>query len=336
MMPATANPYYFQGPIKEPARFFGRRQELQTTFEAVYEAASLWLVGERKCGKTSFLYRILDHEVQAEHLPADHPLLFVYIDCRSGIETSRQLFREAFRLVMAQEPSFRFEPTRELDSFQIQDYLYRLAPKRLVLLLDNFDYTVASEHFLLDDHDFLKSVTSRSNVSIVAVTRPMGTKSEIETSPFFASLLRDDFGAFTHEEFEKFIQVTSTQSGVQLEDYREKILDLAGYFPYFVQLACSLYFEAITGQRFGQVDKHTAIRQEFTAQVQNDFALMWQDLNPDEREALRVLTEQGRVRETLHVRRLRARGYIVEDKLFSSVFRDFVLQQRVGSEPATG
>lgn len=335
MMPARENLYYFQGPIKEAARFFGRRRELRTILQEVYGAVSLWLVGERKCGKTSLLYRVLDPKVQAEHLPADHPLVFVYVDCGSGIETLGQLFHEAFRRVAVQEPSFSFEQTRELDRLQIRDCIDELAPKHLVLLLDNFDY-VATEHFSLEDLNVLKEVIiSRPNISIVVASRPMGTKSAIELSPFFTYVRREDFGSFTQDEFEEFIQKTSAQSGVQLEDYQAKILDLAGHFPYFIQLACSLYFEAITEQRFEQVGVHAAIRQEFTAQVQDDFALMWGDLNPDEREVLRVLAEEGSVEETFHVRRLRARGYIVENRLLSSAFKDFVMRQRVGQEPAT-
>jgi len=65
----STNPFTYGNPISDPARFFGRRAEVEQVYtrllNAEFESSSI--VGERRTGKTSLLYYIAHPSTASAH-----------------------------------------------------------------------------------------------------------------------------------------------------------------------------------------------------------------------------------------------------------------------------
>ena len=64
----TTNPFTFGNPIRDPARFYGRKEEIRQILNRLRSSAheSTSIVGERRIGKTSLLKHLDTPEVAAE------------------------------------------------------------------------------------------------------------------------------------------------------------------------------------------------------------------------------------------------------------------------------
>jgi hypothetical protein len=280
------NPYIFGSPIKDPNQFFGRQREIGFIFESIKRAGSIALVGELNSGRTSIFYQVMNEIVQAKYLPEDHNLLFVYVDSQLGIETPHDFFHEVFKSVEEQESSFAFQAHERMDYGQVRDYLEELEQKRLVLLLDEFEYVVGKDAFSLDFFTFLRAIATNHNASFITATKTELHECcppEIVGSPFFDIFQPVHIGSFTQEEFDHFIEETSRRSGVLLQAYKDEIADLAGRFPFFVQMACWYYFETarIKGGQVSPSD-HAVIRRQFAERVRSHLDRTWDHLDSDE------------------------------------------------------
>jgi hypothetical protein len=324
------NPYRFGRPIKDPDIFLGRAEELNSIFERVRKGESTSLVGERRIGRTSVLYQAMNEIVQAKYLLEDHNLLFVYVDSQLGIETPHGFFHEVFKSIEEQEPSFPFQAHDRIDNRQVKEYLEELEPKRLVLLLDEFEYVVEKDAFPLDFFSFLRAIATSHDASFITATKTELHKCcrpEIVGSPFFNIFHPVHIGSFTEEEFDYFLTETSRCSGVPLYGYKEEILDIAGRFPFFVQMACWHYFEHCAKHKRFLPDDRKAIRERFAYEARGQFEYIWERLSPDENETVLALAKGQKPTKDFALDALVRKGYVVGGQLFSSAFAAFVLQQ---------
>jgi DNA-binding winged helix-turn-helix (wHTH) protein len=132
---------------------------------------------------------------------------------------------------------------------------------------------------------------------------------------------------------------------VDFAPVRDTIADLAGRFPYYLQVAAALFHDrARQGPLTGAADETEAVVDEFRARTEPHFEDIWAKLPATEREALTWLAVGARpeARETLAynhaVPSLERRGYVIDGRIFSSVFADYVRRhmQRVDLNPDTG
>src|SRR5260370_21477128 len=119
--------------------------------------------------------------------------------------------------------------------------------KKLVFLLDEFDYVSRNEHFDLNFFNFLRSIAHNRALSFVTAS----TKSLLDlcdksviSFPFFNIFNVLNLGVLTRDEALELIRVPSDRAGCSLLDDRQFILELAGTHPFLLQLACFLVFEA--------------------------------------------------------------------------------------------
>ncbi|MFB0545773.1 MAG: hypothetical protein ACETWB_02585, partial [Anaerolineae bacterium] len=61
------NPFYHRRAIRKLEYFFGRKEELTTAFNRLRNMESVSLVGERRVGKTSFLFHLANPKVRSEY-----------------------------------------------------------------------------------------------------------------------------------------------------------------------------------------------------------------------------------------------------------------------------
>ncbi|MBC8457454.1 MAG: ATP-binding protein, partial [Deltaproteobacteria bacterium] len=70
------NPFYERGMIRDPARFFGRQQELREIFDLLRTGQNVSVVGDSKIGKSSLLYYI--YTTGGDRLGRD--CIFIFLD----------------------------------------------------------------------------------------------------------------------------------------------------------------------------------------------------------------------------------------------------------------
>ena len=75
-----SNPYVSRGPVRDPAMFFGRENELREIAAFLRGNQSVSIVGPRKIGKTSLLFHLMRPPTFTS-LGLDENFLFVYLDC---------------------------------------------------------------------------------------------------------------------------------------------------------------------------------------------------------------------------------------------------------------
>jgi len=320
-----SNPYRVGQPVSGED-FFGREKELRIILEHIENGGSISLVGERRIGKTSLLLHLMDEDVQRRYLVAPAQLAFSFITSKL-VHRRKAFFDRLFQDLQHQglTISNRLEGTND-QPVVLEHYLrgLRQQGKRLVILMDELEDMIRQDSdFSLDFFNFLRGIAESYQVSFVTATQKClkaACPAEVTGSPFFNFFLERRLGSWSPAEFEQFLVETSRRSGVALQGYREQIQDLAGRYPFFVQLACWLCFEA-----GGQFDPRR-ICKDFAIKARGHFAYIWDHLEEEEREAVRLLARGRQPARASVIDDLIEKGYVIDGRLFSSAFSEYVYE----------
>lgn len=145
----SVNPYT-RLPIHEQAMFFGRNQELLQIYEWLRSGVgNIWLMGQKRVGKTSLLFHLKNHYLK------DRGFVLVFIDFQllGNVATNNIYFEVANAIYneLQSDPRigdigaplpgvFAHQPPSQLISY-LNSIQSRLGANRLVLLLDEFSRT---------------------------------------------------------------------------------------------------------------------------------------------------------------------------------------------------
>ena len=145
------NPFTFGNPIRDPARFFGRKEDLRQIVNRLLSSAheSTSVVGERRIGKTSLL-KYLDSEEVAEGLGLrSSEYCTVYIDFQGLANITPVRFWDRVlgkmgRTICLPDLVPHIQEVREMgnfDLFDLEDLFEEITSQGLttVLLFDEFD-----------------------------------------------------------------------------------------------------------------------------------------------------------------------------------------------------
>lgn len=203
-------------------------------------------------------------------------------------------------------------------------------------MLDEFEYIARGTGFPLDFFSFLRGIALNYDVCFVVATKTElheCCRPQVVGSPFFNVFVPLYLGLFTEEEFDCFLAETSNRSGVSIYNHKGRISDLAGRFPYFVQLACLHYFDALSAPGRLLPADHEAIRQAYGAKVRGHFKYIWTNFDAMEKQTVCTLASGDRITKCPTTDTLTRKGYLVDRRLFSSEFGKFALQQMTGASP---
>jgi len=330
------NPYGQRGPIEDPKDFYGRADALSQLFECVKTRRSIALIGERRSGKTSVLFQIRHRDVQAHYLAHPDDFVFVYVTGEQ-VPGPHAFFQRLFELVAEQIPSFTFQWNDQVPISEACILLQQLRPLKLVILFDEIDHIVDQRIFTSGTFHLLRSIASQlrsvCDVSFIVATKrdladelaPRIGEDDLSTATtYFLNIFNKCFlGSFSPAEFQFFLEETSRRSGMALSGYQQQITDLAGRFPFFVQIACYHYFEATVG---GQPLDHALVRHKFLDEARSHFHYIWLHLDAKERELVSALAGGERIPPD-KLWSLTRKGYASNGKLFSLAFTEFIQQE---------
>src|SRR5215813_14971497 len=355
-----SNPFTYGNPISNPRRFFGRSREIEHIFGRLrnQEFESSSLVGDRRIGKTSLLNHISDPSVRASHGLSPKRYTFVYADLQMVDETMGpgQLWRWLLKLMRLHckgdglaELLEALEREASLNTLALNELFEQLGDKgqHIVFLLDEFEHVTANGNFGPDFYYGLRSLVIHHKLALVTASRreliELCHSEAIKSSPFFNIFANINLGLFSQADADRLI--TQPQK-VQFSDREiQRVLELAGLHPYFLQVACWTLYEAHKkeldeGARIRHLEKQ--FDQEAAPHIRDywnnsdDYekivltaaALLERKAQPDRGFSLADLNALF-ARSEPTVRRLEKRGLLMSDngryRLLSSTFSSWIL-----------
>ncbi len=335
------NPYLNRVAIKDPAQFFGRAREVSKIFSRIGASRpqSISVVGDRRIGKSSLLHFINNQQVRARYLDRTEFFAFAFIDLQQKRRlTLTEFFRELFTLVAREvnDDSVRqMDPT--FDSVRALLENFRREGRKLVVLFDEFDAITTNHAFDLEFYSFLRSVANNYDVAYVTSSardlQELCHTQLIADSPFFNIFTNVFLRSFNRSEALDLISKPSAEAGLPLEGYSRRIMEIAGHLPYFLQIACSTYFDHLSESE-GKLDREE-VEATFLDEAKGQFRFIWDHMSESSRRCLRDFISNGRVeKEQEHIYEdLKRAGYFVEDdrgpRVFSTLFSSIVSRPRV-------
>ena len=337
LSPAPVNPYRIATAIRSYENFFGRKEQLQNVFEHIFKGESVNVVGERRSGKSSFLRHMLHPQVRDRYAIDDGSDIYVRLDAQICPQEVQGFYRELLSGVKEQCPDLSIAlDEKEMDERRVLNMLEALKPRRLVLLVDEFEWISQCENFPLEFFVFLRGLSDNYRISFILATcknLAENCSQDFYTSPFPNIFRNVRIGPFTEKAFQEFLDKTSETGGFPLTKVGDEIVDLAGYLPYLVQVACWHYFHAWT--KYGQLvpEVHQSAQQGFEERARYHFSSMWEHhLSDKERRVLTALADDQPSPWPHVTRLLEQKGYVHDGAIAGQALAAYVASHAKDSE----
>ncbi len=259
---SNINPFSYGKPIDEPARFIGRRREIEQIYSRLLSAfESSSIVGERRSGKTSLL-KILQHpEIQTKFGLDPEKYKFVYQDFlfldestaptrfwQRVLKSVRRAIATHDQVVAEIELALKAET---IDNYALDDIFALIDEEDLyiVLLLDEFEQVTRNHNFDSDFFGGLRALAIHHHLALITSSRQdlvqLTHSEQIRSSPFFNIFATINQRNFSEQDATELIDKYLSDTGVKfLLSELNVIFAIAGYNPYFLQMACHHLFAA--------------------------------------------------------------------------------------------
>jgi len=308
------NPFTYGNPISDPARFFGRKREVEQVFSRLrnVEFESSSLVGERRIGKTSLLNYVAHPQVRHSQGLDPNKYIFVYIDLQmvnrdmTPMRLWQRLLRQMERACQDVEIKHMLAKTREIeqiDTFALADVFDSVDEKDqyVVFLLDEFENVTENQNFGPDFFYGLRSLAIHHHLSLITSSRreliDLCHSEAIRSSPFFNIFANINVRLFTDAEARSLINLSLVETDISFTDAEmETIFRIAGYHPYFLQAACYFLFDAYS-RSFVPDERITFLNKAFLEEATPHLDDYWHNSNDQEKivlTALALLRQQQR------------------------------------------
>jgi len=333
------NPYLNRVMIKHRDDFFGRTQELKRIY-ARFNATppgSISVVGPRKIGKSSLLNYVYNRSNRQKFLEQPDQMLMVFLDLQRDSGMSMETFVRTLLGIAELELRGRLDLTgcaHNLDG--VRDMVQRIdgAGYRLVLLLDEFETVTTNANFNLEFFSFLRYLANHYNVAYLTSSerdlQQLCHTKEISDSPFFNIFTTLQLTVFKRDEAETLIRVPSERVGKPLGAHTNSIIDMAGLFPFFIQMACSHTIEYLDEHPDASEPDFREVRRRFYEEARLHFRYIWEGFDEHERSTvLRIATGKSLPDALRHVLSELESEHLAETesgrpRLFASTFHEFV------------
>ncbi len=296
--------------------FCGRHQELKILREYVKSAGRVYLIGERRIGKTSLIF---------EAMRVLKGFRVIYADLMAVKTTSDVVQRMATALVKSEsqqsrvlgllkdlahlQPVISIDPITNAPSISISpnsgsrpetlDGVFSLfeSGKKTIVIIDEFQdiQQVSPEDSLLARlRGLIQHQESTSYIFCGSIRSSMEDIFTNHESPFFNMAMRLHLGPLDRIEFRKFLSKKFEKGGRIIDDdLLIRIIELCGDNPGAVQRFCTALWLATTrGQTIGEEDLRNAWQRLFAMQS-DQYGMIIQGLSVQQGQALRALARFG-------------------------------------------
>ncbi len=299
----SPNPYIVGNPIRDRAMFFGREAEFELVhkrFEHQTRGGLIVFCGERRSGKTSILFQILDGRLGSEFLP-------VLIDMQSMaiaheadfLERIADEIRSALGDAGARLPRPAFAtsatPAAAFRRF-VEEVLCAFPERKPILLFDEYELFENKIEAGTLHEEVLDTLTSLMEKHPVFLVFTGSQHLEQRRQPYWKILPKSIYRTISYLQPPDAVNLI-TQPVAGRVDYEpgviEKILRLTAGQPFYTQAICQSLVDLLNDR---QTRRATGALVECVVEgiVENPFPQMiflWDGLTPDEKLVLSLLAE---------------------------------------------
>ena len=339
------NPYMNRIMIKDPEAFFGRRQEVRRIYSRFNATppGSISIVGDRKIGKSSLLNFIYSRRTRRDYLEEPDRAIMLFLDLQSQTGTTLESFCEVLLRMASLETRGRVDLsscTPTLDGIKQMVESMDKAALRLIIILDEFELITINPSFGLEFFSFLRYLANHYNVAYLTSSardlQSLCHTKEISDSPFFNIFSTMRLSVFKDEEARELINLPSASVNRPLEPFADSIVEMAGYFPLFLQMACC---HAVEYAEETDTDPDMKeVRRRFLEEAYFHYRYFWDRFDTHEQSAIRRIASGREIPAALkHVaEELERRGYLRHTNqdagVFSSTFAEFLAKDVITPE----
>jgi hypothetical protein len=333
------NPYLNRVMIKRAEEFFGREREVRRIYARLNATppGSVSIVGDRKIGKSSLLNYVYMRQNRQRLLDDPASMVVVFLD----LQQEKGMMLEKFVDLMLGVADFEVRQrvrlsdcSRDLDGIRRMVERLNEAGYRLTVILDEFEAITQNTNFNIEFFSFLRFLANHYNVAYLTSSardlQDLCHTKEVSDSPFFNIFSTMRLAALEEAEAIDLIAKPSREVGCPLEPHAKEIIDMAGRFPFFIQVACSHAIEYLEDTGRLQPQDLAEVRQRFYEEAKLHFRFIWDRTNSEERSAMRRIAEHRAIPPAYRhiLESLERRDLVVredsETKLFASTFQTFV------------
>jgi len=313
------NPYFNRKMIKDTDDFYGRKREVNLIYSMIDapRPQCVSIVGSRRIGKSSLLYFIYDEKNRKKYIQNPDDFIFVFMDLQMDQDITEEEFLYAlFDQLKLEEVEIDVGEKSPYDTLITFASELEKKRKKLVVLLDEFESITGNPNFGHKFFSFLRSVANRYDVAYITSSvkelQKLCHTEEIAVSPFFNIFSSLYLRPFTMQEARELITKPSSSVNVPLADYMDPIFQLAGAFPFFLQIACYTFFDVLSTE--GELNEGDILDIEwrFLEEALSHFEYVWEQFSPVEKSVCLKLSKGQEIeaREQYALRALERNGYI--------------------------
>ena len=310
----SMNPFTFGNPIKDPARFIGRKAEIRQIINRLLSSAheSTSIIGERRIGKTSLLEYLSNPQVSAGLGLTPDKFCLVYVDFQGLTDITPTRFWQRVLKKMSRsicdenlKPSIdKLSEQSTFDLFDLEDLFQITLDKGMtvVLLMDEFEYVTENPNFKSDFFGGLRALAIHSGVALLPATRrelvDLCHSEEIKGSPFFNIFANVVLRPFSRDEVDEMLE-RYTKDGELAFTPQEKdfVWETGGGYPIFAQIAGHYLKEGrIQGLTTEALIKFTT--NSFEQQAEAHYTYLWSHCTENEKITLLIVITLGREKQT--------------------------------------
>lgn len=308
------NPFTYGNPISDPTRFVGRQRAVEQVFSRLrnseFESSSL--VGERRVGKTSLLNYLAHPNVRYSYGLDPDKYLFVYVDLQmvdkntTPVRLWQRLLQQIAHYCQNNEAKRVLEHISDketINTFALDDVFHSLDEndQYVVFLLDEFENITENQHFGPDFYYGMRSLAIRHNLSLITSSRhdliELCHSEAIRSSPFFNIFANINIRLFTEVEARHLISLSLAETGVSFTDIEiDTIFRIAGYHPYFLQIACTVLFDSYS-MSLNPDERIMFLNKSFREDARAHLYDYWRNSNDQEKIVLTALALLERQRK---------------------------------------
>lgn len=302
-VPISPNPYIVGNPVRGRAMFFGRDAEfnlIRKRFEHSDHGGLLVFCGERRSGKTSILFQILDHRLGPAFIP-------VLIDMQSMAIGSEAEFlgrvSEEILLALGQgqgsvaAPDFSGESSRAATFARfVQQCLRAHAGRKLILLFDEYELFENKIDAGLLSQDVLNILAALMESASVFMVFTGSQHLEQRRRDYWSILGKSGYKTVSYLERDDAINLIRqpVEGRLRYDDPSvESILRLTAGQPFYTQAICQSLVDHLNDQRLNTADP-TQVAQVVDGIINNPLPQMiflWDGLTQDDKLVLALLAE---------------------------------------------
>ncbi len=262
-IPIEPNPYIVGNPIRSPQLFFGREEDfrfIRTKLQAEEQGCVILLRGERRTGKTSILYQILNGRLGPDFLP-------VFIDMQGiVVQTDGELLSE---LAAKIREAALAGSTANVSSLSVAIFTYpdfnhfmdallgAIGHRRLVLLMDEYELIetkVTSGKLSPEIFGYLDSLLIRHARLSYVFTGSKGLEFTAGWAPILARSVYRDISFLARKDAQALV-CTPLQARIRFAPGTvSSLLRLSNGHPFFTQALCQTMVEVLNELKTNLVD----------------------------------------------------------------------------------